>query len=157
LTFIVWEHKGRRSSSEVRDFEYGEGYDDLAAFTDEVGIEDNEGDEDESPFEEVVVKEEVPVPPSYEEEATFALATEEYMAAEEVKFLWEVQHDVARLTAMVAEHNASLPPSAASCVGRADGCTTVFAAVHAIYVPCVAAVRAMHIAHNHRAHLGRGQ
>jgi hypothetical protein len=50
---------GPRASSEVRDFEHGKDYDDLAASTYEVGIEDNEGD-GESPFEEVVVKEEVP-------------------------------------------------------------------------------------------------
>jgi hypothetical protein len=37
----------------------------------------------------------------------------------------------------------ALPPSAASHVGREDGCTTASTAAHAINVPCVAAIRAM--------------
>jgi hypothetical protein len=95
--FLAWEHEARRATTEVRDFQPGEDYGDLAAATD---------DDDDAP---PAVKQEPLLPEDYND-AAVPRALAESKAEEDAKWSREAElDDVVWLSALVAEHHASLP------------------------------------------------
>jgi hypothetical protein len=70
-TFFAWENKARRAMTEVRDFQPGEDYDDLAAATND--DDEDDGNKDAPP----AVKPEVLMPEDYDKDASVVRALAE--------------------------------------------------------------------------------
>jgi hypothetical protein len=71
--------------------------------------DDEDGEMENAPL--AAVKLEAVLPDKYDEEAATAAALAASLADEEAKWSWPGLEDIVQLSAMVAEHVASLPPT----------------------------------------------
>jgi hypothetical protein len=102
FTFLSWEHEACLTIHGKRNLLPGDATPDSE---DEVGYDDEEGNDMED-VPPATVKMEALVPDDYDEEAATAAALSASKADEDLKWL----QDVVEPSAVVAEHVASLPP-----------------------------------------------
>jgi hypothetical protein len=121
--FLAWEHEACWTIRGTLDFQPGEAARDN-------GDEKDEEMEDVAPL--VAVKPEALIPDDYDEEAAIAATLTTSKANEDSKWSWPRLEDVVQLSAMLAEHVASLPlpttiattRATTESVGRPDGPTS---------------------------------
>jgi hypothetical protein len=95
--FLAMQNEVWWSIREVRDFELGEGYDDLVTTTDEEQAEDYEDDASAA-----AVKQETLVPEDHEEAVAIARVIEQWKGEEEANYSWDGLSEPVRLTVRVA-------------------------------------------------------
>jgi hypothetical protein len=108
--FIGWENEARRAICKKRDFVPVKDYGVLAAAASEGRYEEdnNQDMDDETP--PATVKLEALAPDDYDEDADTNAAMEVSKAEEEAKWSSHGLDEAVQLSAMVADHVASLPP-----------------------------------------------